>query len=125
MPMDRSKYPPEWEEISNRIRFRRALGRCECVGECGRHENRCDAVHGARHPVTGSYVTLTTAHLGIDKPDGMPGDKSDTMDCRDENLKAMCQYCHLNFDSADHAASAAETRRQALIYAGQMEMFTR
>lgn len=32
MTMDKSKYPTNWDEISRRIRFERAQGRCE---ECG------------------------------------------------------------------------------------------
>lgn len=38
MPMDRSKYPDDWEAISHRIRFERAGGRCEWPG--------CGAPHG-------------------------------------------------------------------------------
>jgi len=121
--MDRKQYPPDWEQISQRIRFERAGGQCECDGRCGRHEGRCQAIHGAEHPETGSYVVLTTAHLGADKPDGTPGDKSDTMDCRDENLMAMCQACHLAFDQDDHTAARYANRREAMIQAGQLELF--
>jgi hypothetical protein len=119
--MDVSHYPANWTEISNRIRFERANGQCECTGECGLHEGRCDARHGEPHPVTSSKVILTTAHLGTDT-----GDKHDKMDVRDTNLKAMCQRCHLIFDLDDHIAHAKETRTNtylsALREAGQMEM---
>jgi len=132
MPMDRSKYPANWPEISFRIRFGRAKGRCE----------ECDAPHfGWRDRETGDWfesdfqlwprelahrmirIVLTTAHLGIDKPDGSPGSKEDTMDCREENLKALCQRCHLNFDRADHVQSRYRNRRARQIEAGQQEMF--
>lgn len=39
MPISRenaARYPDDWPEISRRIRFDRAGGRCECRGECGR-----------------------------------------------------------------------------------------
>lgn len=121
MPMDISRYPNDWIEISNYIRFERAQGQCECSGECGKHEGRCEAVHNDHHPITGSRVVLTTAHLGTDT-----GDKHDKMDVRPENLKAMCQRCHLIFDLSDHLAHAKETRvnkqRAALLSAGQLEM---
>ena len=121
MPVDMSRYPTNWIEISNYIRFERAQGQCECIGECGLHEGRCDAAHGEPHPVTGSKVVLTTAHLGTDT-----GDKHDKMDVRPENLKAMCQRCHLIFDLDDHIAHAKETRTNnqltAMRDAGQMEM---
>lgn len=121
MPVDMSRYPENWAEISERIRFERAGGRCECTGECGLHKGRCAAVHGEEHPVTGSKVVLTTAHLGTDT-----GDKHNKMDVRDENLKAMCQRCHLIFDLPEHVHNANVTRhekkREAAIEAGQMEM---
>jgi len=85
--MDKSKYPPNWDSISYNIRFGRAEGRCECVGECGLHKERCTAVNRLRHPVTGSRVVLTVAHLDQDPSHGNP-----------DRLKAMCQRCHLVYD---------------------------
>lgn len=92
MPMDKSRYPLDWDEISLHIRAVRAEWHCEF----------CGAEQGKRNSDTGSKVVLTVAHLGIDKPDGTPGDKSDTMDCRAENLAALCQRCHLEYDRDDH-----------------------
>lgn len=100
MPMIRSHYPDDWEAISKRIRFERADGKCEW----------CAAAHMQPHPVTGSTVILTTAHLGVDLPNGMPGDKHNKMDVRDENLASLCQRCHLNFDRNDHIQRARATR---------------
>ena len=117
MPVDMSRYPADWSNISSFIRFERAQGRCECTGECGTHEERCNAEHGKSHPLTGSKVILTTAHLGTDTDN-----KHDKMDVRHENLKAMCQRCHLLFDLDEHKRNAANTRRQKKIDAGQMEM---
>jgi hypothetical protein len=117
MPVDMKRYPDNWIDISHHIRFERAGGKCECTGECGQHEERCNAEHGKPNPVTGARVVLTTAHLGTDT-----GDKHDKMDCRPENLKAMCQRCHLNFDIAEHRYNAAVTRRTRKIEAGQMEL---
>jgi hypothetical protein len=112
-----SRYPDNWREISEFVRFVRADGRCECTEECGEHGGeRCEAIHGQPHPVTESKVVLTTAHLGIS------GDKHDKMDVRLENLKAMCQKCHLRFDIAEHRYNASMTRRNKIIDAGQMEI---
>lgn len=96
----RSVYPPDWKAISRRIRFERAGNRCEW----------CGAENYQAHPVTGSKVVLTVAHLGVFYADGTPGDKRDKSDCRDDNLAALCQRCHLNFDRVDHMARAALTR---------------
>jgi hypothetical protein len=97
---ERRRYPANWPAISKRIRFARAASRCECEGECGTgHEDRCGAVHGQLHPVTGSKVVLTTAHL-----DHVPEN------CDDANLRAFCQRCHLAYDRALHSANAAATR---------------
>jgi hypothetical protein len=100
MPMDRTQYPENWEVISYRIRCYRANWRCEW---CGVEAHK-------PHPVTGSMVILTVAHLGIAKPDGTPGDKSDKMDCREENLAALCPRCHLNYDRGDHLQTQAQNR---------------
>ena len=103
MPMNLDRYPKNWREISYRIRFERAKGRCEY----------CGAEHGKPHPRTGSKVVLTTAHVGPTK--------YDKMDCRDEVLRGLCQACHLREDIHEHMRHAAETRRQKKIQAGQLE----
>lgn len=119
MPMDRSLYPPDWVRISHRIRFTRAGGQCEWIGENG---ERCQAKHWEFHPITGSRVVLTTAHLGVPLPDGSPGDKRNTMDCRDENLMALCHLHHLALDRADHLLARALNRRRQQREAGQLEL---
>lgn len=111
MPIDVSRYPADWPAISRRIR-ERADWRCEW----------CGAEQGQPHPETGSRVILTVAHLGVDKPDGAPGDKRDKLDVRAENLAALCQRCHLYFDRDEHRLSAARTRRRKRVEAGQMPL---
>jgi len=105
MPMKRELYPDNWEEISHRIRFERAGNRCEW----------CGAANGFPSPVTGSKVVLTVAHLGIAKPDGTPGDKEDKQDCREENLAALCQRCHLNYDRPEILVKVRARIRQKRI----------
>jgi hypothetical protein len=114
---DRKKfYPPEWKQISYRIRFVRAEGRCECTGECGiDHGGRCTAVHGLPHPVNGKRVVLTTAHLNHIESD-----------CRDENLAGMCQWCHLAYDREHHVATRrARTELDTAIAVAQMVLGAR
>lgn len=112
-PENKDRYPDDWKSISERIRFERAGGQCECVGECGRgtHEGRCPNIHDLPAYGTGSNVVLTTAHLDHEPEN-----------CDDENLKAMCQGCHLHYDLDHHAATRHETRRRELSDAGQMEL---
>lgn len=135
MPMDRSKYPKDWPQISRRIRFERAQGRCEwCdVPNYALRDNESliwvEASDVDQHGEpsfdleAATMIILTVAHLGVDKPDGTPGDKRDTMDCREDNLAALCQRCHLNFDRADHVQNRMRNRRARLVEAGQQEMF--
>jgi hypothetical protein len=47
-------------------------------------------------------VVLTVAHLNHTSGDD-----------RDENLKALCQWCHLNYDKAHHAESRAARKDNA------------
>jgi hypothetical protein len=108
-PENRARYPSDWKAISQRIRFDRAANRCECLGECGDdHGGRCAALNHQLHPLTRSWVVLTVAHL-----DHQPEN------CGDDNLRAMCQRCHLRFDRDLHASTAAATRRARL---GNLEL---
>ncbi len=108
---NRSKYPKDWKEISARIRFVRAGGRCECEGECGLiHGGRCEARHGHPHPRTGAKsVCLTTAHLA-----------DPIEDCSDENLRAFCEQCHNRYDAPARAAGIRDRRHKILEKAGQI-----
>jgi 5-methylcytosine-specific restriction endonuclease McrA len=93
-PEMRALYPPDWAAISLRIRVERAGDCCECDGRCDGHGDGCTARNREPHPITGSRVILTVAHLNHDPADS-----------RDENLMAMCQRCHLRYDAAHHAST--------------------
>ncbi len=103
MPCDYTKYPKDWKEIRRMILFR-ADNQCECGGECGLHRTdpgprRCCERHGTPSRWARGKIVLTIAHLN-----------HDTTDNRPENLKAMCQRCHLRYDSQLHARNSAATR---------------
>ena len=109
---NRAKYPKEWRLISRLIRKYRASDNCECRGQCGEDhgaENdqwaadlgkRCLARNGERHPVSGSKVVLTVAHIDQDPTNN-----------RETNLLALCQRCHNRLDSPHRQKNAAKTRR--------------
>lgn len=114
MPIDYSKYPSDWKEISKQIR-ERAQNHCECLGECGvEHGGRCGVKNGALVPRSRARVTkiiLTVAHMN-----------HTPRDCRPENLRAMCQACHLRYDNDFHKKNAAKTRYRKKVSAGQREL---
>lgn len=123
MPWNKKDYPPQWDQIRARV-LDRAGNRCE-----GSPKNPdCRLLNGsvikrekdgsAREPspqewdmiynrikYSGSNmsesikhfgfirVVLTIAHLNHDK---------DNWDVKDEELKAWCQKCHLDYDRARH-----------------------
>lgn len=62
------------------------------------------------NPTKPTKIVLTIAHW----------DNPDPMDCRGENLKAVCQYCHLTHDSPQHQANARLTKERK---AGLVRMF--
>lgn len=93
---NRARYPKDWKAISLRIRAR-AGNRCE--GAPGIYED-CRAENGKPHPVTGSRVILTVAHL-----DHVPEHVAE------DNLRALCQRCHLTYDAKHHAKNAQATMR--------------
>jgi hypothetical protein len=112
MPVDWSRYPPDWKAIVARV-AERSGGRCECRGECGTPScaSQCAAVNKQPHPETGSRVVLTTAHLD-----------HDTMHNDLSNLRHLCQRCHLRYDARLHAQHARATRVRRCEEAGQMRL---
>lgn len=110
MPVDQSRYPGGWRQLSAFIRSERAGNRCEWIDpDTG---ERCQAVNGQPSPITGSRVILTVAHVHDPDP----------ANCDPENLLALCQYHHLRLDHPMHMANAAKTRRAKKIAAGQMPL---
>ena len=94
-PENRARYPKDWKQIADGIRARAGN---QCEGSPMYPDCRAD--NGQPHPVTGSRVVLTVAHL-----DHTPEH------CEPHNLKAMCQRCHLTYDAEHHARTRYETRR--------------
>lgn len=136
MPVDWSRYPPNWKtEIVPRIRARSG-DKCEWCGapnhtyilrlpgtrqwDLAPEGLIIDELVDIGYRLT--LVILTTAHLGTPHPDGTPGDKHDKHDNRDENLAHLCQRCHLLYDLDDHVRNAAATRRRKKTEAGFMEL---
>lgn len=74
------RYPDDWKLRSRFVRFYRAGNRCEW----------CGAENYKPHPVTGSIVVLTTAHVYDHRPEN----------ARLLNLAALCQRCHNRHDMA-------------------------
>jgi 5-methylcytosine-specific restriction endonuclease McrA len=103
-PEERDRYPKDWRQIRGWI-LARAGNRCE--GSPAYPD--CRAENDEFHPITGSIVVLTIAHL-----DHTP----ENVDA--ENLRAWCQRCHLTYDARHHAKNAAATRRRKL---GNLDLF--
>jgi len=85
---NKARYPKDWKQIRQRI-LQRANNRCEFCGV----ENHSIVDRGNGRMVK---IVLTIAHLNHTPED-----------CRDENLRALCQQCHLRYDAKHHA----ETRK--------------
>jgi hypothetical protein len=93
---NRLRYPLNWKEISAHIRHDRAGNKCEW----------CFAENHQPHPITGSNVVLTCAHIVDHRPEN----------CELTNLAALCQRCHNTHD----AKHRAETRRRRSFLAGKL-----
>lgn len=126
-PENRGRYPKDWPAIRARI-LRRADHRCEF---CGVH----NAALGGR--LKGKWLKalpLGERWLGLEWPtpgttawcsDGEVSDRLRIIrivltiahldhtpeNCKDDNLKALCQKCHLTYDAEMHAQNARVTRR--------------
>ena len=98
-PENLARYPKSWPVISYCIRADRARWRCEW----------CGALHKYPHPVTGSRVILTVAHLDHQPENNKP-----------DNLAALCQRCHNRYDAPHRRASLKRRRDQE---SGQKQLF--
>jgi len=78
MPMDKSLYPADWDEIALAVK-NEADWQCECCGKQCRKKGEKFDTHKR---------TATVMHLNH-KP----------MDCRPENLICGCAPCHLRYDN--------------------------
>ena len=87
---NKTRYPRDWKVRSRFVRFYRAKNRCEW----------CGAENGKAHPVTGSHVVLTVAHIYDERPEAASL----------LNLAALCQRCHNR-----HDAPGRQQRRKARI----------
>lgn len=90
MPMDRTKYPDDWDEIA--VAIKEAAGwRCEKCGKQCRWPGEAFDTHRR---------TLTVAHINHVESD-----------CSDENLVALCPACHLEYDGYRKAMQRLAKKR--------------
>lgn len=94
MPINYKEYHPKWTLIVRLIR-KRSGNKCEGSPKYP----DCRAVNGEPHPVTGSKVVLTTAHMDHIKENN-----------RFWNLRHLCQRCHLTHDRHQHAENRKNGR---------------
>jgi len=105
MPCNYKNYPPNWHfEIRPRI-LERDGNKCKFCGvknyAIGYRDSDGKFVYSNEGRLK---IVLTIAHLN-----------HDTTYNRDENLAALCQKCHLNYDKEFHKKNAAETKARELL----------
>ena len=96
-PENKKRYPRNWKEIRAKI-LERAGNKCEFCG-----------IENYAIKDNGTKVVLTIAHL-----DHTPEN------CNPDNLRALCQKCHLAYDAKHHAKNARKTREKKM---GQTNLF--
>lgn len=79
MPMRRDAYPADWPQIALAIKEAADWICQDCGMQC----------RTPGEPFDTHKRTMSVHHIGVDKPDGTPGDPHDKMDVRRENLIAI------------------------------------
>jgi 5-methylcytosine-specific restriction endonuclease McrA len=111
---NRARYPSRWAEIRAAI-LARAEDACEFCGRPNRvwtisgqdlwREDKAELEALARPGERLYRIVLTIAHI----------DDPDPANCAPENLKALCQRCHNQWDAPMRARNARATRRAGLV----------
>ena len=87
-----ARYPRDWAVRSRFVRCIRARNQCEW----------CGARNHEPHPITGSMVVLTTAHVHDHRPEAASL----------LNLAALCQRCHNRHDATLRQAGSRARRQR-------------
>ena len=93
-PENKARYPKDWKEIRLKV-LERANNCCEFCGV----PNHSIVERRRNGEIHRTKIVLTIAHL-----DHTPEN------CDMDNLRALCQKCHLTYDAKHHAATASHTR---------------
>jgi len=135
MPINRALYDPAWEQISDRIRFDRAEGKCESCGvehgsvgardANGQWRNQAGLRQAqAQLPVTELVEgpdlesrQLITIYLQTSHHDRDPSNNGEF------NLMALCQACHLAHDRYDNWQRRRRNIARRQLEAGQKLLF--
>lgn len=119
-PENKKLYPKNWKEIRQSI-LTRANNKCEFCGvenhKWGYRDKNgefviSEGMQQEADELDGEHlfkIVLTIAHLDHNPQNNNP-----------ENLKALCQKCHLNYDKEHHAETRRKTRELA---SGQTKLF--
>ena len=95
-PENKKRYPPDWKDIRKQILARAG----DCCEFCGRKNHSMVVNEKTGKTVK---VVLTIAHLNHTPED-----------CRPENLRALCQRCHNQYD-AKHRALTRKLGRSSYV----------
>lgn len=99
MPIDYKDYAHNWKTTIVPAIRKRSGNKCE---GSPKHPS-CRAVNGEPHPDTGSMVVLTTAHMDHNKTNNYY--HPIYADHPQNNLRHLCQRCHLGHDINEHVAN--------------------
>lgn len=126
-PENRARYPKEWPLIRVRI-LKRAKDCCEECGVGNRarisrsNEDQPPTYLDDKARVWSALARVRLGNCRMSDWEGKPWitvvltiahmENPDPEDCRDENLKALCQRCHLGHDRYRNLVSAIFTRRK-------------
>jgi hypothetical protein len=137
MPMNRKRYPANWEAISLEIRSASSWTCQSCGKPCRKPGVNWDDFtdflwdNHPRYWHNQTYQTVQDDETGecgfVDKPGRFTLTVAhidhDPANCDRANLIAECAPCHLKRDAPHHARNASRTRAIAKLSPGQLALF--
>ncbi|CAD5984941.1 HNH endonuclease [Planktothrix tepida] len=131
MPMDLNRYPKNWRAIALQVKEAADWTCQNCDRPCRHPGETWDELEKRVENNWEVYVEIDTKEFGVVEVSKfnrftltVSHLNHNPMDCRPENLRALCSVCHLKYDARHHARSRSGNKLRRREAVGQLQLFS-